>query len=491
MKKVLLTALVLTGTALISNAQKFKKLPEAKIEQSFVEKHIRFLASDALLGRNTGDQGNNAAAAYIAEEFRSYGVLPVNGSYFQEIPFVKYTQPADATISFGDSVLTINDDFLLLNGGGLDIRSAAVARVGYGWVSEDESYNDYGNQDVEGKVVITQIGTPDTKSFRAMMAVSARKAEIAKEKGALAMIEVFTIPAPWELLVSNFGNGRVEIKPEVDDSFTRILVNASTAKRLGQKRLSIHCDELIADNAPSNNVLGLIQGTDPNLSSTYVALTAHYDHVGYREPYGEDDDYIFNGARDNAIGVAGLMTAARALAQKPPKRSVLLIAFTGEELGLKGSKYYTQNPLFPLKQTVFNLNIDGAGYNDTSLISGMGIPRTGAEPEITRAVEALGLKLLNDPSPEMGLFDRSDNVNFAIEGVPAPTLSPGFTSFTEDMMQYYHKEADNADGLDFAYCTKFAKSYAHAARLIADKTTAPVWVSGDKYEEAGKRLYQH
>ncbi|KPM50048.1 M28 family peptidase [Jiulongibacter sediminis] len=491
MKKMLLVAFLLTATALISNAQKFKKLPESKIEQSFVEKHIRFLASDALLGRNTGEQGNNAAAAYIAEEFRSYGVLPVNGSYFQKIPFVKYDQPQNAKITVGDSTLFVNSDFLLLNGGGVNISSAPVARVGYGWVSEDGSYNDYENQEVTGKVVITQIGTPDTKSFREMMSVSAQKAAIAKEKGALAIIEVFTIPAPWELLVSNFGDGRLEINTNESDSFTRILVNAATAKRLGNETLSIQSDELSKKPTPSSNVVGLIKGTDPDLRSTYVALTAHYDHVGYREPDGEGDDYIFNGARDNAIGVAGLLSAAKSLAQKPPKRSILLIGFTGEELGLKGSKFYVENPLLPVKQTVFNLNIDGAGYNDTSIISGIGVQRTGAEAEITKAVEALGLKLLNDPSPELGLFDRSDNVSFAALGVPAPSFSPGFTAFSEDMMQYYHKEADNAEGLDFAYCTKFAKSYAYAARLVANKTTAPQWIEGDKYEEAGEKLYQH
>ena len=473
-----------------SNAQKYKKLPEAKIDQSFVEKHIRFLASDALMGRNTGEQGNNAAAAYIAEEFRSYGVAQVNGSYFQEIPFVRYNQPKGAQITVGDSTLKINDDFLLLNGGGLDISSAPVARVGYGWFSEDGSYNDYEGQDVTGKVVIAQIGTPFTKSFREMMSYSSQKAAIAKSKGALAMIEVFTIPAPWELLTGNFGDGRIDIKAGESDTFTRILVNATTARRLGNETLSIQCGKLIEKSTPSNNVVGLIRGTDPDLSSTYVALTAHYDHVGFREPEGEGDDYIFNGARDNAIGVAGLLTAAKSLAEKPAKRSILLIAFTGEELGLKGSKFYVENPLLPVKQTVFNLNIDGAGYNDTSIISGMGVLRTGAEPEITQAVEALGLKLLNDPSPELGLFDRSDNVNFAILGVPAPTFTPGFTSFSEDMLEYYHKEADNAESLDFAYCTKFVKSYAFAARLVGNKKTAPQWIAGDKYEAAAKKLYQ-
>ncbi|MGR3810030.1 M28 family peptidase [Jiulongibacter sp. NS-SX5] len=489
MKKIALALAVLSAISINSNAQKFKKLPESKIEQSFVEKHIRFLASDALKGRNTGEQGNDAAAAYIAEEFRSYGVMPLGENYFQEVPFVKYAQPEDAFIKSGENVMKVNDDFLVLQGGGISEESLETIRIGYGWISEDGSHNDYENVDVKGKLVITQVGSPETKGFREMMALSAQKEELAKERGAVGMIEIFTIPAPWELLVRTFGDGKLEVKTGEKSDFTRILINSATAKKIGQEPVEIECGKISEEAAPSNNVIGMIKGTDENLKSTFVVLTAHFDHVGFREATSEDDDYIFNGARDNAIGVSGLMTAAKTLAQKPPKRSVLLIAFTGEELGLKGSNYYVQNPLVPLNKTVFNLNIDGAGYNDVTKVSGLGITRTGAEPEISKAVEALGLSLLHDPSPEMNLFDRSDNVRFAAKGIPAPSFSPGFTSFSEDMMKYYHKEADNPETLDFNYCTKFAKSFAYAARLVANKTEAPQWIEGDKYEQAGKELY--
>ena len=232
-----------------------------------------------------------------------------------------------------------------------------------------------------------------------------------------------------------------------------------------------------------------VEGSDPSLKNEYVLLTAHFDHVGFHKNHEEGEDYIFNGARDNAIGVSALLTAAKALSVQPAKRSVLFIAYTGEEIGLKGSGYYAENPLMALKSCILNLNIDGAGYNDKTKISGIGIKRTGVEAEITKAVEAVGLTLIDDPTPELGLFDRSDNVRMAAKGIPAPSFSPGFTSFDEEISKYYHKEADEADNLDFVYLTKFAKSYAHATRLISNMKAAPKWVKGDKYEAVSKTLY--
>ncbi|MGK0139472.1 MAG: hypothetical protein ACI9DJ_002931 [Algoriphagus sp.] len=476
-------------------AQKFKKTPESKIMPSEVEKHIRFLASDELMGRKTGHAGNNTAARYIAEEFRSFGLEMVSSSsFYQAVSFMTTNQPTEGSISGGDVVLKINDDFLLMNGGGINIENVEKAHIGYAWASEDGTYNDYKDVDVRGKIVVAQIGTPDAKGFREMMAASERKMELAKKYGALALIEVFTIPAPWNALQKNFGNGTISIEKKGKTNFTRILINQTTAKIIGKevvKRISLKVEELVNLSTPSNNVIGMIEGSDPNLKSEYVLLSAHFDHVGFHEEHEEGEDYIFNGARDNAIGVSALLSAAKALSTLPAKRSVLFIAYTGEEIGLKGSGYYAENPMLPLNKCIFNLNIDGAGYNDKTLVSGIGIKRTGAEVEITRAVEAVGLKLIDDPTPELGLFDRSDNVQMAAKGIPAPSFSPGFTSFDEEISKYYHKEADEADNLDFVYLAKFAKSYAFAARLISNMKTVPKWISGDKYEALGEALYKN
>jgi Zn-dependent M28 family amino/carboxypeptidase len=185
-----------------------------------------------------------------------------------------------------------------------------------------------------------------------------------------------------------------------------------------------------------------------------------------------------------------LLVAAKALSQQPPKRSVMVLALTGEEVGLLGSRYYAENPLVPLKQTIFDLNIDGAGYNDTTIVSVIGLERTGAKAEIEAGARAFGLNVFAEPAPEQGLFDRSDNVSFAAKGVPAPTFSPGFKAFDAEIAKYYHQAIDNPESLDFSYVHKFCQAYAHTARLIANRSTRPFWIAGDKYEAVGKELYK-
>lgn len=154
-----------------------------------------------------------------------------------------------------------------------------------------------------------------------------------------------------------------------------------------------------------------------------------------------------------------------------------------------GSKYYAEHPLVPLKQTIFDLNTDGAGYSDTTIISVIGLERTGAKNEIEAGAKAAGLGVFAEPAPEQGLFDRSDNVNFAIKGIPAPDISPGLRTFDETIAKYYHQAIDNPESLDYNYMLKFCKAYAYTARLIADRPTRPQWSAGDKYEAAGKALY--
>ncbi|UBM60080.1 M28 family peptidase [Marinilongibacter aquaticus] len=488
MKKIFVLLLLALPWANESVAQKFKKLPEASISENEVSKHIRFLASDELLGRNTGEPGNEAAARYIAEEWRSYGVQPINGSFLQEVPFERTSQPKHGRMKSGSENLKITEDFLMMNGKGFKGSNLQVVRLPYAWASEDGSYDDFKDLDVAGKVIVAQIGHPETKTFGAMLAASRQKEALAKAHGAFALIEIFVAPLPWQTLVDNLGKDRIDLAGKSSQPFNRFLINSATAKRIGE-RMDIDCAGLKKVRFQSANVCGILPGADAKLKNEYVILSAHFDHIGHHQSETATEDTIFNGARDNAIGVAGLIEAAKCLAQKPASRSILFLAFTGEEVGLKGSAYYAEHPLVPLNQCVFNLNIDGAGYDDTSLITGIGIKRTGIEAEVAKATKQMGLDFVDDPVPELGLFDRSDNVSFAAKGIPAPTLSEGFRSFSEEIMKYYHREADNPESLDFAYCTKFAQVYAYVARLIADKPVAPSWPAGDKYEKAYQDLF--
>lgn len=244
----------------------------------------------------------------------------------------------------------------------------------------------------------------------------------------------------------------------------------------------------------SENVAGVLQGSDPDLRDEYIVLMAHFDHVGTgmeAGPGASTADSIFNGARDNGMGVVAVMAAAKALAERPPARSVLFLAVTAEEEGMVGSLYFAEHPLIPLSKVVYALNIDGAGFSDTTVVTMIGLGRTSADSLIRKAAARYRLEVIPDPAPEEHLFDRSDNVSLARKGIPAPTLSPGFHDFSDaGVADYYHRPSDEAgDDFDYAYLLRFAQAYTHAARLIADSPTRPVWKAGDPYEPAARALY--
>ncbi len=184
-----------------------------------------------------------------------------------------------------------------------------------------------------------------------------------------------------------------------------------------------------------------------------------------------------------------MLATAKYLSQYPPKRSVLFVAWTAEEKGLLGSKYYSENPVIPMKQTVFNFNCDGAGYNDITAATIIGMERTTAENDLSKACQAFGLKATVDPVPEQNLFERSDNYYFAVKGVPAISFSPGVKSFDAELMKYYHKQADEVSSLDFDYLIKYFRAYVYSNVLLSSNPKVPVWKSGDKFEAEAKKLY--
>ena len=202
-------------------------------------------------------------------------------------------------------------------------------------------------------------------------------------------------------------------------------------------------------------------------------------------------DSIYNGARDNAIGTTAVIDAARYFAQHPAKRSILFIAYTAEEIGEVGSKYFSLHPLVPLKQLVYNLNIDNANYNDTSIITVIGLGRTSADEDIKKACAAYHLTAMPDPAPEQNLFDRSDNANLADKGIPAPTFSLGIKKFDAEINKRYHQLSDEVGNFDLDYGLKYIRSFILAAKYIADNPAQPVWIKGDKYEAAWKELFKN
>jgi hypothetical protein len=502
---LLLLSLGLVLTLPADAQKKTTSLPEFQVKKSETEAHMRFLAGDELLGRRTGEQGNFVAARYIAEQFRRMGVVPVPGNtssgtsaYFQSVPFEKMGGNGAGEIIADAEIMKSGTDWILMSGEAADIK-APIVYASFGLENSAKSWDDYKGLDVKGKVVLVESGTPETQTPSEIIATSAEKRKLAMDKGAIAMIELFNAPTPWNMVNKYFAGEKISLadnEKAVSKSIPHAWVNGKDAKYARALRAVKEVEFKTAGRASqlvkSYNVAGYIPGTDPKLKEEYVLLTAHYDHIGIGKQGGQPytpEDSIFNGARDNAFGIVALLTAAEALAKNPPKRSIVLVALTGEEVGLLGSKYYAAHPIMPLNKCIFNMNSDGAGYNDTTIVAVMGLERTGARAEIEMASKAFGLGVFADPSPEQGLFDRSDNVSFAKEGVPAPTFTPGFREFNGDIMKYYHQATDNPETIDFNYLLKFSQAYTYATRLIADRKTAPQWSAGDKYEPAAKKLY--
>lgn len=451
---------------------------------------LRFLASDELMGRGTTRPEIHVAARYISEQFRSSGLkeMPGTQDYFQtfHLPFI--TAPTAGSFVVGTKTYAAGKDFVQTRGSALQL-SAPLVFAGFG------SEADLASLDVKGKIVVTNMGENDSTRVIGFRRFMDAKQKRLKELGAVALVERFRQPAPEWDMPRNYYSGQRSRDP-LDSLLPVFLVHDPTGELPSIVNNSPTATIQVSGNNPINipakNVIGWVEGTDPKLKNQFIVLTAHYDHIGVAAvPKMEEGklDSIYNGARDNAIGVAGVINAARYFAQYPAKRSILFIAFTGEEMGMLGSKYFAANPTVALEKIVYNLNIDNGGYNDTGRVNVIGLGRTSADADLKKATAAYGLTLAGDPAPEQGLFDRSDNVSFAAKGIPAPSYGMGVAKLDMNIMKRYHQLSDEIGDIDMNYILKYIRSYILAAKLIADNPVQPTWTAGDKYEAAWKKLF--
>ncbi len=487
--------IILAGFSGFVQAQTDIELTKQTVDTNESASHIWFLASDELKGRDTGSPEIDIAAAYIAAQYRKYGVVPVTGagSYFQTVPLEAITPPAKGTLQAGDFSFSIGENLVALQA--TDISGAYPV-----FISEYAMPEELSPENVQGKIIIAKAGKSGESNPRSFFGFSREKRRAAKENGAVALVELYSSTAiPWSMLL-NFLNrkqlrlaenesetseddfGHVWIYDPENEFFTYLSDIKKTTAQIGLSSRE-------KTSVKATNVVGMVAGTDPELKDEYILLSAHYDHIGYKTGTNGEDS-IYNGARDNAIGVAAILSTAQGFGNNPPKRSILFLACTGEEKGLLGSRWFADNPPVALNKIVYNLNIDGGGYNDVTKVSIMGLHRTTAEKHLISAVHDFGLEPLADPAPEQNLFDRSDNVSFAARGIPAPTFSTGFTSFDEEIMKYYHQVTDGPESLDYDYLASYFLSYVLAVRRIANMEETPFWTKGDKYEEAGRQLYK-
>lgn len=466
---------------------------EATVQQQTIKDHIYYLASDEMRGRNTGSPEILIAADYLAKQLESYGAKQVPGAdgWFQPVP-LRMKSPATAgSFSYGGKAFNLNDDFLVVEG-----KSGAfngeVVYLEYGMEA------DYNGKDVFGKFVFAKSGDGQSTDRRSILRLSREKYALAQANGAAGLVEFYSSPAtPWEQLGFLFNRVGISLDESAGDAeiiphlWLKDLDNANQkfmmTRSIKQAQLSIEgmTNELTKDK----NVLAMVEGTDPELKNEFVMFSAHYDHVGVGRPDATGDT-IYNGTRDNAIGTVTVLSAAENIAKYPMKRSALFVLYTAEEKGLLGSRYMANNPIIPNEEIVFCWNSDNGGYNDTTISTIIGLERTTASQFIKDANVAFGLTAIDDPAGEQGLFDRSDNVNFARKGIPAPTYSLGFRAFDAEIGKYYHQPGDEPESVDYDYLEKFFKSYVLASRMIGNAPERPFWVEGDKYYETGKKLYK-
>ncbi|HSR50585.1 MAG TPA: M28 family peptidase [Acidobacteriota bacterium] len=484
----LLFVLLLSASSLLPA----QEVPERKLSPQKLEADVRYLASDELRGRFSTEPGGRLAADYIEKRLRESGARPLAalGGYRQSVPLQTLpASPEQGSVKLSDQEFAAGKDLLVMGGGQLrgEFPVAAGRRM------EDLP------QDLKGRVVLVAFGDPERPgSPRAAIRAGSAKARRAHERGAAALIEVYS-GGGFENFVRFLGRSRVSSGPlDPESSATPHLLLAAGPElwnRLEQAEdleAVLDTPARLARPASSDNVVAWVEGNDPELGKELVGLSAHYDHVG-ADPASRGatpEDFIFNGARDNAMGVTALMAAADALAAQPPKRSVLLIAFTGEELGLLGSAYMAEHPPFDLNHLVFLLNSDSGGYTDTDVATVVGLERVTVRPLIEQACREFGLEAIPNPAPEQRLFTRSDNIHFARLGIPAPTFSLGFRAWTRELLEHYHRPSDEVtEDFDFDYLLRFSQAFTHTIRAIADSPDQPRWVEGQPYIEAWKELY--
>jgi hypothetical protein len=490
--RVPLTILTLTlVTSVIAQDKIVKKISD-EVTKAKAEAHLTFLASDEMRGRDTGSPELAIAANYLASQFKLLGLKTVNNApdYFQPVGLSKILVPRKTDFKIGNDVFKYKDDLVLLKGSN-SIIDAPIVFVGYG------NESDLANVDVKGKIVVSLTGSSESSAPQQVFTVdSPAKRKRVTEKGGVALIEVVTFQGfPWSVLANYLAGSKVVLNDEKDSSspMPHLWMRKSEIAGLTQlmeKKSSVGSLTIEVPDPiklSDKNVIGLIEGTDPVLKNEYIILSAHYDHVGVRK--NNSADSIYNGARDNAIGTTAILQAAGFLTKNLPKRSVVIMALCAEEVGLFGSKWYVEHPLIPLSQTVYNLDCDGAGYNDTSIITLIDVNRTTADALLTKACTSFGLKLMGDPVPEQNLYERSDNYNFAAKGIPAVDFAPGIKAFDAELTKYYHQPPDEVGSLDFEYLVKFFRSYVYSAHLIANDPKKPYWKAGDKFEAEGNKLY--
>ncbi len=529
-----------------STAAKIPLSAMPKIESAAVMNHIKTLASDEFEGRAPGTPGEEKTVQYLEAEFKKLGLQPGNtdGTYIQKVPLVgitgteakplTVTGKARGTFKWRDDVVAWTKHVA----DGASIENSDLVFAGYGVTAPEYNWDDFKGVDLKGKTIVVLVNDPqipdpsdaaklDPRTFNGpAMTYYGRwtyKFEEAARRGAAgALIVHETGPAgyPFSVVQGNLNEKFDLVTPDKNMGRANIegWLSNDAARRLfkmaGQDLDALKKQATSRDFKPvplglkasmgvknamrtieSRNVLGKIEGSDPQLKNEYVVYTAHWDHFGIGTPV--NGDKIYNGALDNASGVAAMLEIAHELTQvKPaPRRSMLFIAVTAEEQGLLGSMYYAVTPVYPLAKTLANINIDGINqWGRTKDITVVGLGASDLDDYLRDAAAEQSRTLRPDPEPEKGFYYRSDHFNFAKLGVPALDTDEGVefigkpTEFSKQKRDEYtehdyHAPSDQIKAdWDLSGAVEDAELLAAVGYRVANAEKFPEWKPGNEFK---------
>ncbi|KWS05378.1 hypothetical protein AZ78_2929 [Lysobacter capsici AZ78] len=501
-----------------------------------IEADVRFLADDLLEGREAGTRGFDLAALYVAQRLRAIGLRPAgdDGGYFQRVPLLRASREEGGGSVIvqrdtGTVELKFREQFLPQ----LDFDStqsqvtAPAVFVGQAVHAPELDHDDFIGLDLRGKIAVLMHGAPkrfDTDR-RAFYSSFREKFRALVERGAVGAVIVATQDEekrqPWARGAQNWARPGMRLRGSdgrAIDTFPQLAVVANVSAASADAVLTAgghSAAELFRDaregtlrgfdlpgtitlsarnrieQTQSRNVVALLPGTDAALKREHVVFSAHLDHLGIGAPV--KGDAIYNGALDNALGVAIMLETAQqlALAKTPPKRSLLFVAVTAEEKGLLGAEWFARNPSVPRDSLVANINMDMPVMRvPTHDVVPIGVEHSSLQAVLDQAAAEVGVDLTPDPSPEESIFIRSDQYAFIRTGVPAVYLTGGMVArdagvdarqqFRTFLADHYHQPDDDAEQpIQYADAARLAQLNARIGQLIADAPQRPRWNPGD------------
>ncbi len=550
MKSSLLAILLFATTLFAANGKKSAAadLPPAlksavnAINPVNIRAHVKFLSSDLLEGRGTGQRGGDIAAEYIATQFALYGLKPAgdNGTYMQRVPMVGVTTDpsSSVTLIWNDkpNSLRLYEDIVAMDEtqSATSDLEAPVVYVGYGIDAPDYQWNDYKDLDVKGKVLLMLVNEPpsnDPKFFKGpALTYYGRwtyKFEEAARRGAAGVILVHQMDMAsygWEVVRNSWGGERAYLR---NSGLPQLKLASWVQYNIAQQlagTINKNMDDLIKqaqsrDFKPialpvtvkahlvskirpfdSQNVLAEIPGSDPKLAGEGIIYSAHYDHLGIRP--GVSGDNIYNGAVDNATGCGMIIEIARALTLAEPaaRRTTLFAAVTAEEQGLLGSEYLAQHLPIPPGKVSLALNLDGIRPDGIpEQIQASGSERTNFYLTTYALAKEFGFDIRPDSNPGAGHYYRSDHFSFAHVGIPAFSIQEGLKykghplewgvqRENEYDEKRYHQPSDEFDpNWDFSGLAEISKFAIELGWKAANQDELVQWLPGDEFEPARKQ----